>query len=297
MIIEKIAGHVAFQFEADEEFFELGYKVLNKQQIKEMLPCIHVQYNMRDRLLYDIEQYTSLEESVSELNEKEALRILYSFFQLLLEVGSNGFVPLEAVQVGSDMIFWDSKAGKVSFIVLPIAKEYNTRDYRSWNKRMWDMLNELCNVLTTDKEEIITKYLSGAGKLLDNISELMPVLEKYIGEIQKQKNTHMPVQQKELQLLHDGKYGQFAFYIRKKEFLIGKRRDSVDGYLGVSEAVSRLHCRIVRHDDRFWVTDMGSSNHTYVNGTLVREQEERELGDGDKLRIADIDFKVRIVDI
>ncbi len=297
MIIEKIAGHAAFQFEADEEFFELGYKVLNKQKIETMLPCIHVQYNIRDRLLYDIEQYDSLEEAVSELGEKEALSILYSLFKLLLEVGSNGFVPLEAAQVGADMIFWDSKAKKVHFIVLPISKEYDIGDYRSWNKRMWDTLNELCSVLTTDKEELITKYLSDEGKLLDNISELMPVVEKYINEIEKQKNTHVPMQQKELQLLHDGKYGQFAFYIRKKEFIIGKRRDSVDGYLGVSEAVSRLHCRIIRHDDRFLVSDMGSSNHTYVNGTLVRAQEERELAEGDKLRIADIDFKVRIVDI
>lgn len=297
MIIEKIAGHIAFQFEEDEEFFELGYKVLNKQQIEEMLPCIHVQYNMRDRLLYDVETYSSLKETVSGLEEKAALNILYSFFKLLEEVGGNGFVPIEAVQVGTDMIFWDSKVQKVHFIVLPVAKEYAIGDYRSWNKRMWDTLHELCGVLPTDKEEIITKYLSGEGKLLENIRELMPVLEKNIDVMKKQKNTYVPMQQKELQLLHDGKYGQFVFYIRKKEFVIGKRRDSVDGYLGVSEAVSRLHCKIMRHDDKFLVSDMGSSNHTYVNGTLVKAQEERELFEGDKLRIADIDFRVRIVDI
>lgn len=296
MIIEKIAGHVAFQFESKEEFFDLGYKVLNKQHIEEMLPCIRVKYNLCDRLLYDIEQYVSLEEIISELEESEGLNILYSFLKFLLEVGNNGFVPLEAVQVGLDMIFVNQKK-KVYYIVLPIAKEYNTGDYRNWNKRMWDTVNELCSVLGSEKEELIKKYLSEKGKILDNIRELIPVLEKDIGVIHETKHTHTVAQQKELQLFHDGKYGQFVFYIRKKEFILGKRRDSVDGYLGMSEAVSRMHCRITNYDGRYLVNDMGSLNHTYVNGTLVSSQEERELLDGDTLRVADIDFKVRIIDI
>ena len=51
MIVEKKAGHLAFQFEDGEEFFELGGKVLDKQQIEMQLPGIHVHYNMKDRRL------------------------------------------------------------------------------------------------------------------------------------------------------------------------------------------------------------------------------------------------------
>lgn len=297
MVIEKVAGHVAFQFETGEEFFELGYKVLHKQQIKEMLPCLHVQYNMKDRLLYEIEQYSSLEEVKSGLEESDALYILQKLFKLLAEVGSNGFVPMEAVQVEEDMIFIESKERKAYFIVLPIIKEYKTNDYRTWNKRMWDTLNELLGILPKEKEEIIKETLSGTGKLLDNLNVLIPIMEDFITSVKGQEHSYVQECKKELQLLHNGPYGQFAFYIRKKEFVIGKRRDSVDGYLGISEAVSRLHCRITQHDSDFWVNDMGSSNHTFVNGTLVREQEEKMLTDGDKLRIADIDFIVKIVDI
>lgn len=296
MIIEKIAGHLAFQFEENEEFFDLGYKVLNKQHIEEMLSCIHVKYNLCDRLLYDIEQYVSLEEIVADLDEETSLNILSSFFSFLLEVGDNGFVPLEAVQVGLDTIFLDQKK-KVYYIVLPIAKECNIGDYRNWNKRMWDTVNELCGAINSEKEEQIKKYLFEKGKMLDNIRELMPVLKNNIGVTQISKSMRSEKRQKELQLLHDGKYGQFAFYVLKKEFIIGKRRDSVDGYLGMSEAISRMHCRIIRQEDKFLVMDMGSLNHTFVNGTLVRSQEVRELKHGDTLRIADIDFKVCIIDI
>src|SRR4051812_16303075 len=33
--------------------------------------------------------------------------------------------------------------------------------------------------------------------------------------------------------------------------------------------VSRIHCRVVRDDDGFFVEDLGSTNGTYVNGTQV----------------------------
>lgn len=297
MVIEKNAGHIAFQFEAEEEFFELGAKVLNKQRIETMLPCIHVQYNMKDRLLYDVEQYIPLEEAKEELEEKDTFFILYELLKLLEEVGSNGFVPLEAIQPGADMIFWEAQKKKAYFIVLPIAKEYGNGEHKSWNKRLSDTLNELCANLPDEKAETITQNLVKPGKIADIIAGLMPVLDSFIAEIQKQENTHVQTRHKELQLLHDGTYGQFAFYIRKKEFIIGKRRDSVDGYLGVSDAVSRLHCRIIYREDCFLVSDMGSSNHTFINGTLVKAQEEKKLAEGDRLRIADVDFKVRIVDI
>lgn len=297
MIVEKKAGHLAFQFEDGEEFFELGGKVLDKQQIEMLLPGIHVHYNMKDRLLYDVEQYVSLEETESELKEKDALYIIRTLFKVLTEVGSNGFIPLEAVQTGTDLIFYELKEKKAYFIVLPVAKEYGTGDYRSWNKRLWDTLDELLGKLTADKEEKIRACLSGAGKLVDQIAVLIPVLDELLAKAEEQEHTYTREKQKELQLFHEGMYGQFAFYIRKKEFIIGKRRDSVDGYLGVSDAVSRMHCRILHHNDSFFVSDMGSANHTFVNGTLVRAQEEKELAEGDKLRIADIDFKVHIAEL
>lgn len=297
MIIEKNTGHVAFQFENKEEVFDLGYKVLNKQHIEEILPCIHVKYNLRDRLLFDTEQFVSLEDSIEELDEEFGQIILYSMFKIFLDVVNTGFIPLEAVQVGLNTIFLDPKNRKSYFIVLPIAKEYSIGDTRNWNKRMWDTVNELCSILCSEKEEQIKKFLSGKGKLVDNIRELLPIIKPQSNAIQGVQLSHSPKKQNELQLFHNGKYGQFAFYVQKKEFVIGKRRDSVDGYLAMSEAVSRIHCRIVRKEDKYFVIDMGSLNHTFVNGTLVNAQEEKEIVDGDSLRIADIDFKVCIIDI
>jgi pSer/pThr/pTyr-binding forkhead associated (FHA) protein len=47
--------------------------------------------------------------------------------------------------------------------------------------------------------------------------------------------------------------------------------------------VSRLHARIERRGERFFVMDLGSTNLTRVNGEVIAE---RELRDGDEIRFA-----------
>ena len=47
--------------------------------------------------------------------------------------------------------------------------------------------------------------------------------------------------------------------------------------------VSRLHARIERRGERFFLLDLGSTNLTRVNGEVVAE---RELRDGDEVRFA-----------
>jgi pSer/pThr/pTyr-binding forkhead associated (FHA) protein len=47
--------------------------------------------------------------------------------------------------------------------------------------------------------------------------------------------------------------------------------------------VSRLHARIERRGEEHFVIDLGSTNHTRVNGETVRE---RVLANGDEVRFA-----------
>jgi diguanylate cyclase (GGDEF)-like protein len=47
-------------------------------------------------------------------------------------------------------------------------------------------------------------------------------------------------------------------------------------------SVSRQHCRIWREGDRYLIEDLGSTNHTYVNGKAVTRA---ELRDGDQISV------------
>ncbi len=53
--------------------------------------------------------------------------------------------------------------------------------------------------------------------------------------------------------------------------------------------VSRLHCRITADDESLEVTDLSSTNGTYVNGKRI---ERAKLKNGDRLRVGRVELKV-----
>jgi predicted component of type VI protein secretion system len=53
------------------------------------------------------------------------------------------------------------------------------------------------------------------------------------------------------------------------------------------DSVSRRHAMVVRYDDRIILTDLGSTNGTFVNGRQITQAEVRP---GDRLRLGDLDL-------
>ncbi len=71
------------------------------------------------------------------------------------------------------------------------------------------------------------------------------------------------------------------YFVGGEPVLIGRRKDC--GVFDPDPSVSREHARVeLRPDGRFQVTDLGSTNGTYVNHARVRSA---ELHDGDYLRV------------
>lgn len=52
----------------------------------------------------------------------------------------------------------------------------------------------------------------------------------------------------------------------------------------VDQAMSRRHCRIEPHENRWRLIDLESRNGTYINGQRIHDQ---YLNDGDKIRVGD----------
>lgn len=56
--------------------------------------------------------------------------------------------------------------------------------------------------------------------------------------------------------------------------------------------VSRLHATLRRHGDTVVLSDMGSLNHTYVNGQRLHPHEVRVLHNGDEVRLGQLILRV-----
>ncbi len=82
--------------------------------------------------------------------------------------------------------------------------------------------------------------------------------------------------------------------LNKPVFRIGKERSYVDYFISDNTAISRSHANIINHNGEFFVVDTNSTNHTYVNGTMIHSNEEVKLAHGSKIRLANEDFEFRL---
>jgi hypothetical protein len=74
-------------------------------------------------------------------------------------------------------------------------------------------------------------------------------------------------------------------------FLVGKKQDAVDGFID-HPGVSRIHARIEKREQSYYVTDLNSTNGTYLNRKLLGVNETVLLHVGDVLRFADVEYTV-----
>jgi hypothetical protein len=71
---------------------------------------------------------------------------------------------------------------------------------------------------------------------------------------------------------------------------LGRSKDHADLVFqsdqGDRSAISRLHCTLIEKDGSFELTDQGSSNGTFLNGTRLKSGDRHRLKDGDILDLA-----------
>ena len=78
--------------------------------------------------------------------------------------------------------------------------------------------------------------------------------------------------------------------INKPEFVIGKERRRVDYCIADNSSVSRTHAKVRVRSGVCYISDLGSTNCTYVNGSKLAPNQEVALRNGDKIKIADEEF-------
>ncbi|MGH9197707.1 MAG: FhaA domain-containing protein [Acidimicrobiia bacterium] len=74
--------------------------------------------------------------------------------------------------------------------------------------------------------------------------------------------------------------------LESEEITIG-RLDECD-IVVVDPNASRRHARLKKRDENWWIEDLGATNGTLVNDTLVKE---RRLSPGDRIRIGSTEFE------
>lgn len=69
----------------------------------------------------------------------------------------------------------------------------------------------------------------------------------------------------------------------------------LDDYGGYAYGVSRRHAQMKREEDALHITDLGSTNGTYLNGFQLQSHQPRILRDGDEITLGQMALRVRFV--
>lgn len=80
--------------------------------------------------------------------------------------------------------------------------------------------------------------------------------------------------------------------IKEHTMVVGKVRGIADICLE-GKSISRIHARISRDQNGCSVTDLGSTNGTYINGMRLSERQMRYLKQGDEVRFAEAVFEFK----
>lgn len=78
--------------------------------------------------------------------------------------------------------------------------------------------------------------------------------------------------------------------LEKDMVLIGKFSQAVDVVLD-APTVSRIHARIQKSGDHYYLSDLNSKNGTYLNNNSITMGEEYLLHDSDEIKFADLTFR------
>lgn len=82
--------------------------------------------------------------------------------------------------------------------------------------------------------------------------------------------------------------------INKPVFRLGKEKSYVDYFVMSNNAVSRIHADIITENNQYFIKDNNSTNHTFVNGTMIPVNQNVEIFDGDALMLANEPFEFHI---
>lgn len=121
--------------------------------------------------------------------------------------------------------------------------------------------------------------------------------EEISGQLQESRGSEMRTallwrgeEEKETRSLvgEDGTYIPLSYY----PFIIGKQEGLCD-YVIAKSTVSRLHLRVDETEEGFQITDLNSTNGTFVNGRCLSANETAAVEPGDEIGIADLKFRLK----
>jgi len=288
-------GNFGYVLDNKTYFVNTDYKVLQSQTSEIFIQCMKVLYNGKMELYYLADDFLPVSSMFANITPNTLHTIVINLFSNVIEVRNNGFLTCQNIDLSWDKIFVDPNTLKVKLVYLPInIKTFDS--YSAFESELRSSLVKLIDKVITvpnDRLEQLVLDLHNGSLTLEEVYNKSrgPDARTNI-RTRPGNNGTKPVVSDNIRIVAMNAPQYFEIIIDRDELVIGKKAELVDAIIPFNKMISRKHCKVTRHNNNFYITDMGSVNGTYVNRTRIDSGQSCQINRGDVIRLADSDFQI-----
>lgn len=114
---------LSYTFNENQLFSLNQYRICNNQSQNLFIKSQKIQQNGKVRILYYIEEYEELSDTVKGVNESNYYKICENLIHAIMQVADNGFLDMYNLIIKSDMIYVEKEALEVKLLYIPVIND------------------------------------------------------------------------------------------------------------------------------------------------------------------------------
>lgn len=301
-------NYLVLEQEKFEDHYQVGMMLRNK--IPGLLECSLSRMDKTAAFFYEITSKQNLR-LVLERRHLKASELHGLLEQLLLTAQRCEEYLLDTAQLllDPDYIYLDPDQWEISFCFFPFYKAEKENELLGLAEYLLDRLDKQ----DADAVALGYEFYRMAGEENASLEQVLSAWkkEKEIMEEAELPGTRQEIRtEPEIEISQPAAGGETVFLkrasglilhsenpiypsmeITSDQFLIGKKKDAVDGWLK-ARGISRLHGKISKEEGTYYLTDLNSTNGTFLNGGRLEVNEKARIRQGDIVGFADVKYVV-----
>lgn len=303
----KNSQNIAYILEDPSLFSLTGYKVLTSQEREGFIKCARVLHNGKIKLLYFTSGHKNLKNMMLLIDTDAFIMIVSNIVKVIIEIKNNGFLSCQNLDLSFDKIFVDQHTFGVSLIYLPLQSgSGDESDFENDFKISLIKLIASTPSLADPRMSRVSALLSNGALSLNELYSALKAEGKGSRHMEPdstgQGNTSSALSgQPILEFISLDSAHPVKLSIHAPEYVIGKNATKVHGVIGFNKAIGRVHCKFIYQNGQYFLIDGDgtkcSTNGTYINGSRLTGTQPYAVKNGDRVRLANSDFSVRIREV
>lgn len=280
---------------SDNSFFlPTEYKVLQSRSGDCFVKCMRMLYNGKVALYYMTGAYKPMSEILPSIDAERFVTVTANILADIIEVNENGFLSCRNVDISFEHIYIDPATYKVSLIYLPLSRHMFS-EYSVFESELRTGLIKLISGLDMLSSPRMTQLSADLSNGMMSVGELYAALKGKAGAAPVNSDRRKQAESRPagyMRIVSLNAPTRVEIQITKDEFVLGRKAGVADGVLSFNDKIGRVHCKINTIGNRHTVTDLHSTNGTFVNKKRLQPEQPCTIKNGDVIRLANSDFQV-----